>query len=179
MKGHVELSLFDGGYAGLQPVEGGIANLCLVVSKARFASLGRDWRRLVATTPHLADRLDGARALHAKPLAIAGMPYGYQAPAGETPVYRIGDQAAVIPSFTGDGMAMALRSARAAADAILAGRTAARYHADLATAFRAPMWLAHLVATLAATPMAQDFLVTISRAAPWLLGRIASGTRLG
>ena len=107
------------------------------------------------------------------------MPYGYQAPAGETPVYRIGDQAAVIPSFTGDGMAMALRSARAAADAILAGRTATRYHTDLANAFRAPMWRAHLVATLAATPMAQDFLVTISRAAPWLLGRIASGTRLG
>ena len=54
LEGHVELSLFDGGYAGLQPVEGGIANLCLVVSKARFASLGRDWRRLVATMPHLA-----------------------------------------------------------------------------------------------------------------------------
>src|SRR5262249_45064191 len=153
--------------------------LCLVVSRTRFASLGRDWRQLVAIMPLLADPLGGARALHARPLAIAGMPYGYQAPPLEKPLYRIGDQAAGIPSFTGDGMAMALRSARAAADAILAGRSAALYQAELANAFRAPMWLAQLFASMATTPVAQDFLVTIARTAPWLIGRIAAGTRLG
>src|SRR5664279_4429842 len=31
LAGHVELVLFRGGYAGLQPVEGGRANLCLLV----------------------------------------------------------------------------------------------------------------------------------------------------
>ena len=30
---HVEMTLFDGGYAGLEPVEGGRANLCLVVRR--------------------------------------------------------------------------------------------------------------------------------------------------
>ena len=60
LAGHVELVLFAGGYAGLQPVEDGIANLCLVVDRGRFAALGRDWRRLVAAVPHLARRLAGA-----------------------------------------------------------------------------------------------------------------------
>lgn len=123
LAGAVELALFDRGYAGLQLVEDGVANLCLVVSADRFAALGRDWRRLVAAVPALAGRLAGSAALHARPLAVAGMPYGHLATAdGDASVYRVGDQAAVIPSFTGDGMAIALHSARRAAEAVLAGR---------------------------------------------------------
>ena len=84
--------LFSGGYAGLQPVEGGIANQCLLVDRDRFAALGRDWRALVAGVPHLAGRLTGARVRHARPLAVAGMPYGWITDdAAWGPVYRLGD----------------------------------------------------------------------------------------
>ena len=59
-------------------------------------------------------------------------PMGTSMPAEEqASVYRVGDQAAVIPSFTGDGMAMALHSARLASDAILAGHPPAVYHREL------------------------------------------------
>ena len=37
----IEVILFEGGYAGLQLVEGGVANFCLLVSSDRFAALGR------------------------------------------------------------------------------------------------------------------------------------------
>ena len=180
LAGHVELALFAGGYAGLQLVEDGVANLCLVVSRDRHASLGRDWRRLVRAVPHLAARLADAQALHARPLAVAGMPYGWLAGGtAEAPVYRLGDQAAVIPSFTGDGMAMALRSARLAADAILAGEPAPEFQRALTAAFRGPVRLASLLAALARPPAAQQLLAATGRLAPWLLGRIAAGTRLG
>ncbi len=178
--GHVELALFRGGYAGLQLVEEGTANLCLVVDRDRFATLGRDWRRLVATVPHLALRLADAGLRRARPLAVAGMPYGWLAGDGpEVPVYRLGDQAAVIPSFTGDGMAMALRSARAATAAILAGRSPADYHRALAQAFRGPVRKAGLIAMLASTPPAQRMLAAAGSAAPWLIARLAAGTRIG
>ncbi len=179
LAGSVELTLFAGGYAGLQLVEDGMANLCLVVSRNRFASLGRDWRRLVAAVPHLTSRLSDARAVQTRPLAVAGMPYGWLAEGDAgAPVYRLGDQAAVIPSFTGDGMAMALRSARYAADAIAAGQSASDFQFALTQAFRRPVRLAGLLATLTQAPATQHLLAMAGRFAPGLLARIAAGTRL-
>lgn len=178
--GHVELALFAGGYAGLQLVEEDRANLCLLVSRARFAALGRDWRELVATVPHLALRLAGAQTLHAHPLAVAGMPYGWLSGGdGRAPVYRIGDQAAVIPSFTGDGMAMALRSTHVAAEAILAGRSAMTFQRMLETEFRRPMWRAGFLARLISAPRTHQLLVATGQLVPWLISRIVEGTRLG
>jgi flavin-dependent dehydrogenase len=178
--GHVELALFRGGYAGLQLVEDGVANLCLVVNRDRFTALGRDWRRLVASVPHLAMRLAGADARQPRPLAVAGMPYGWLAGEGPThPVYRLGDQAAVIPSFTGDGMAMALQSARVAADAVREGTLPSSYQRGLARTFRGPVRKAGFVAALAAPPLAQHLLAAAGNAAPWLVAKLAGATRLG
>lgn len=186
---HVELVLFDGGYAGLQPVEDGLANLCLLVTKARFAALGRDWRRLVAAVPHLARRLDGADPCWPRPLAVYKVPYGYlhdvdadaSADAAEgraAPVYRVGDQVAVIPSFTGDGMAIALRSAELAADAILAGRPAASFHREAVRVFAPPLRAAGLVAAAGGRPWSQAAVVAACRLAPGLLTAVARHTRI-
>jgi flavin-dependent dehydrogenase len=178
--GHVELALFRGGYAGLQLVEAGLANLCLVVSRGQFLACGRDWRRLVAAVPHLSRRLAGASVRGTRPVAVAGVPYGWLAEdMPGLPLYRLGDQAAVIPSFTGDGMAMALRSARAAAEAVRAGCPAADYQQALARSFRGPVRLAGFVVGCAATPTAQHLLAMSARAAPWLLTRLAAATRVG
>ena len=60
LAGFVEVVLFDGGYAGLQLVEGGVANLCLLVGRARFDAAGRTWPGLLAELarePHLGMRL--------------------------------------------------------------------------------------------------------------------------
>jgi flavin-dependent dehydrogenase len=179
LAGHVELVLFGGGYAGLQLVEDGVANLCLLVGKGRFAELGRDWRRLVLSVPHLARRLDGAEACWPRPLAIHGMPYGYLHEADDGGnVYRVGDQVAVIPSFTGDGMAMALHSGAAAARAILAGRPPAAFHLEVAEAFRRSVRLATLVSSAASRPWLQGAFAAVCRLAPGLMGVIASRTRV-
>ena len=63
------------------------------------------------------------RLLWPRPASIARVPYGYFCAdhAAADGLYRVGDQAAVIPSFTGEGVAIALRSARLAAAAVLAG----------------------------------------------------------
>ncbi len=153
LDGRVELMLFAGGYAGLQPVEGARANLCLLVRRDRFAAIGRDWPALLAAigaeTPLLAKRLDGALAEWPKPLTIAGLPFGLvmQAP-DESGLWRLGDQAAVIPSFSGDGMSIALHSARLAASAYLAGEPARLFQARLAADVRAQVsraaWLSRI-----------------------------------
>ena len=122
LDGHVEVILFAGGYAGLQMVEGRVANLCLLVRPRDVhrsgRMLGRAAGHLMAITPHLARRLDGAMSRLARPLSIYRVPYGFlhAATADErADVFRLGDQVGVIPSFSGDGIAIALHSAHAAA----------------------------------------------------------------
>ena len=81
LAGAIELILFPGGYAGLQCVEGGRAVLCIAVQRRRFQEAGGSWLGLLASiaaaTPHLGDVLAGATALLPRPLAVAGIPYGW------------------------------------------------------------------------------------------------------
>ena len=133
----MEVVLFRDGYAGLQLVEGGMANLCLLVERGRFDAAGQDWAALLddlgRDSTHLARRLDGAAMQGERPLSIFRVPYGYvHAGAEALPgVFRLGDQAAVIPSFCGDGMSIALHSAHLAARTVLRGGGAADYHAAM------------------------------------------------
>ncbi|MFL5338182.1 MAG: NAD(P)/FAD-dependent oxidoreductase [Geminicoccaceae bacterium] len=174
----VEVVLFEGGYAGLQHVEDGLANLCLLVTRRRFAELGRNWRRLLIWVPHLNLRLDGAVACWPRPLAISGVPFGFmQRNAEMAAVYRVGDQAAVIPSFTGDGMAMALRSGGRAAAAILAGEPPAVFQLRLARTFAPALRLATALARAGAVPTLQGPIVAFSQLLPGLLGYLALRTR--
>jgi len=145
-----ELMLYPGGYGGIQPVEGGIANLCCVVQQRHLIRMGRRWENYLAKMqehcPHLAMRLAGAEPLLARPIAVTHIPYGYIRPTTENGLYCIGDQAAVIPSFTGDGISIALHTARCAVAAYLAAEPAPLFQAKLRSALRLQMRFAEVAA---------------------------------
>jgi menaquinone-9 beta-reductase len=145
-----ELMLYPGGYGGIQPVEGGIANLCCVVQQRHLARAGHRWENFLAKMqrdcPHLAMRLAGAEPLLDKPIAITHIPYGYIRTTTENGLYCIGDQAAVIPSFTGDGISIALHTARCAVTAYLAAEPAPLFQAKLRSALRLQMRFAEFAA---------------------------------
>ena len=171
LRGRVELMLFAGGYAGLQPVEGGRANLCLLVRRDRFAALGRHWPALLAAigteTPALAARLAGATPEWTKPLTIAGLPYGLVVRQPERDrIWRLGDQAAVIPSFSGDGMSIALHSARLAASAYLSGQPAGAYQTRLAADIGAQVWRATWLSRIFVHRRPQHGLLAAARLLP-------------
>lgn len=145
-----ELMLYPGGYGGLQPVEGGLANLCCVVQKPYLARAGHQWEtfltRMQEDCPHLAMRLAGAEPLLARAIAITHIPYGYIRQTTDDGLYCIGDQAAVIPSFTGDGISIALHTARCATAAYLAAEPAPVFQAGLRSALLPQMRLAQFAA---------------------------------
>lgn len=184
LAGQIELVWFEGGYAGLQAVEGGLANLCLVLRSGSYRSVGRSWDCLLARLRHLAPHLDrrlrGAEPMALDPAAIAGMPYGYvHAERDELPgLYRVGDQFAVIASFTGEGMAIALRTGRLAAAALAAGSPASAYHASARAQLGPAVQRARRLASLAAHPVAQALLVQSCRVQPALLRVLAQCTRI-
>lgn len=182
--GHVELVLFRGGYIGLQSVEDSAVTLCAVVERDRFTAAGNSWQELLhqlsADCPHLDARLEGALALRERPQAVAGIPYGYlhRSASSDLPhLFRLGDQACVIPSCTGDGVAIALHSAAMAAEAWCAGLDAAAHHRRLAASLRQQMRLAGALHRLCLGP-AQSWIAALGQCAPVLLRQAAAWTRL-
>jgi flavin-dependent dehydrogenase len=133
LRGFIELFLFSGGYGGLSLVENGVANLCVVIRRSALRKIG-GWPELLAAIqneiPHIAQRLIGATALWERPLAVSSIPYGHLA-THLSGLWCVGDQAAVIPSFTGDGMSIALHSANLAVQMYLAGASADHYYKTL------------------------------------------------
>lgn len=141
----VALLPFRGGYAGLLPTaDPGGANLCVAL-RGSAGDAARDPAALVARVAAGSDLaaqlLRDAAPSWPRPLAIAGIPYGFRHRAGGKPagLFRLGDQLSVVPSFTGDGVAMALLSGLAAAEAIAAGRDDAAFHAAWRARSAAPM----------------------------------------
>lgn len=117
LSGAIEMHLFGGGYAGLVLQENGRANLCMAVRKSRLAKADGSPQRLVeqlaeSDTP-LARRLAPLLPLGTAD-AIGNVPYGWRATDTEPGLFRLGDQAGVIPSLAGEGMGIALASARLA-----------------------------------------------------------------
>ena len=179
LSGQIEVVLFDGGYAGLQLVEGGVANLCLLVSRERYAAAG-DWPALFADLlrePHLRARLGDAQALLDRPLTISGVPYGF-VHRGDDAAYRLGDQAGVIPSFSGDGMSIALHSAAVAARAVLGGADAAAYHRALRTDIAAQIARATWLQRLGWSRAGRAVLLAGLSLVPGAMARAAAWTRV-
>ncbi len=178
---HVDLVLFEGGYAGLQPVEGGRENLCLLVRRRRFAALGQRWENLLsaicAESPHLDARLRCAEACWARPLSLSAIPYGHVQRSVDG-LFRLGDQAAVIPSFSGDGMSIALHSAELAVQTYLAGRGADVFQRRLSRDVAGQVLLATGLSHALVRGPTQALLSATARLFPGMMAVIASYTRV-
>ena len=177
LDGLIELHLFDGGYAGLLRQEDGTTNLCLTVARARMAG-GREalFDALAAEAPLLAGRLDAARAGPWE--AVSGVPYGWRARSASTGCYRLGDQAAVIASLAGDGIAIALASGAAAARAFLAGESPDAYQRGFARAALRPVRVAETLRFMAARPARRRLMMGLA-GLPGVAGAAARLTRIG
>ncbi len=177
----VELVLFDGGYAGLQPVDDNRANLCLLVHQHQFEAAGRSWpsllARLIAQSPHLAKRLRGADGLTDRALAIAAIPYGYVAGNRDGP-WCLGDQMAVIPSFSGDGMSIALHSASMAVRFLLAGDSSGRYHAEMRRTLKRQISRATWLSRAMVSSESQRAAFWIAKLVPGAMSLVARQTRI-
>ena len=165
----IELHLFPGGYAGIVLQEGGSANICLALRKHALSEAGGDpWEVLQAVArdnPHFAWRM--AFAERQLPIdTIGAVPYGWIAQKTEEGMYRLGDQAAVIPSLAGEGMAIAVASGKAAARSYLTDEGAQQYQRDFAKRAARPVRVAGLLWQAAETSIGARAMTLASRFVP-------------
>jgi flavin-dependent dehydrogenase len=181
LKNRIELHLFDSGYAGIVLQEDGTANICLALRKSLLASAGGAPRelldRLARDNPRFAERMAFAPA--DLPVDTVGsVPYGFVARTTEGGIWRIGDQAAVIPSLAGEGMAIAMESGAAAARAWLAGDSAPTFQASFAAQAERPVRIAKLIWQIAEKPPGARLLAAVTSGAPALARAAMALTRI-
>lgn len=116
-----EIYSFPGGYGGLVQVEGGLSNLCFIVSAREARARGGDAekvvREVVMTNKRARWTLESARPRTGwLGAAIESFGRGEVAPAEG--LLAVGDAASFIDPFTGSGMLMALESGDLAARAV-------------------------------------------------------------
>lgn len=182
LAGVVQLVGYRGGYAGACTVEDGAVAVCWLADRVLMKETEGSWRRQLAwiggEAPLFGDLVSGARFLAPEPVAISAIPFGYlRRELIADSVYPVGDQLAVIPSYTGDGTSLALSSGLRAARAVLAGEGAGAYQRAqlrrVASQFR---WagLAHLAFKSRAM---REISVGALGVAPRLVAAIAELTR--
>jgi flavin-dependent dehydrogenase len=183
LSGRIELHLFDRGYCGVVLQENGTANLCLAVRKSLIAQYGGDPHRLLAGLgrghPHFALRLEPGWT-DARVDTIGAVPYGWATSRTEVGLFRLGDQAAVIPSLAGEGIDIALATGIGAARAWLAGGPAAApaFQAGFREQARPALEWAGRAWTLAENPALAGPALAAARFAPRLLTKLMEATRL-
>jgi flavin-dependent dehydrogenase len=183
LDGIVQLVSYRGGYIGACNIEDGAATICWLMDAGAMRSLSADWRthldHLTGQSSAIGDLLSGAQFLSERPAAVSGIPYGYRRHTAIAPnVYGVGDQLCVIPSFTGDGTALALASGLAAAHAVLEGKSAHDFQTAFLQRTRPQLRWAKLVdATFKSAP-ARALSVAATAALPPLARLMANLTRV-
>lgn len=179
----VELHLFDGGYAGLVRQEDGSGNLCVAVHKSRLDAADGDpaalLRALANDLPHLDERLayaDWSQQVD----AIGHVPYGWRTADSSSGLFRLGDQAGVIPSLAGEGMGLALASAEAAVAAWRrgGGDAAPVFQKRLAARMTRPFALANLVWRMGENPGTARLMTGAASLFPPLVRMMSQATRI-
>lgn len=179
--GAIELHLFPGGYVGIVLQEGGSANVCLAMRKSTLAEIGGSpdklFTWLARQSPDLAERLgDDWREVRGD--TIGAVPYGYICGETSPDLFRLGDQAAVIPSLAGEGISIALASGVSAARHYLEGSSALDYQRHFARKARKPVRLAGMAWHLAETRIGARAAITLANIAPSVIATFADLARI-
>jgi flavin-dependent dehydrogenase len=187
----IELFVFEGGYAGLGPVEGGRLNLALIASVGALKSSGGSPDRLLENrmlaNPLLAGRI-GGRSPSSPWKTVGPLRFGTRRPAAAGAIF-LGDAAGTTDPFSGEGMSNALAAAELALPFVLAAVAAGGLAPAAArawsrawrAAFSRATWRARLFGRLfqheRTALWAMSWLST--RAGASLLPRLIAATRTG
>ncbi len=179
--GAIELQLFDRGYCGLVLQEDGSGNLCMAVRKSRLAEADGDpltlFRQVASENPSFGARMAFAQTMPTVD-AISAVPYGWVARETVPGLFKLGDQAAVIPSLAGEGNGIALASGIIAAQIWGQGDSATDFQSRFAVQAARPIRIASLLWHLGERPAFGWIGTRLAALAPRLAGHLAGQTRI-
>ncbi len=114
----VELHNFEGGYCGVSKVEDDIINICYLTkyeSFKKYKDISNFQSNVLNKNPKLKAVLDNSELLFEKPLTISQISFETKKQV-ENHILMLGDTAGLIHPLCGNGMAMAIHSAKIASE---------------------------------------------------------------
>jgi len=117
----VSLHNFNGGYCGVSKVENDIINICYLADYATFKkykNIEEYQKNVLYKNKHLKSVFENSKLLFDKPLTISQLSFDKKEPV-ENHILMIGDSAGLIHPMCGNGMAMAIHSAKIASELLL------------------------------------------------------------
>ena len=116
----VGLHNFDGGYCGVSKVENDKINICYLADYKNFKdekNIADFQKNTLSKNPFLKNIFDNSTLIFDKPLTISQISFEDKKPV-ENHILMIGDTAGLIHPLCGNGMAMAIHSAKIASELI-------------------------------------------------------------
>ncbi len=110
----VALHNFEGGYCGVSQIENGSVNVCYLTSFKSFKAvgdIGRFQKEVLSKNLHLKRVFNEGKCLWNTPLSISQVSFEEKEPVKDH-IFMIGDSAGMIHPLAGNGMAMAIHSAK-------------------------------------------------------------------
>lgn len=117
----VALHNFDGGYCGVSQVENGDLNVCYISnykSFQQYKNIESFQQQVVYKNPHLKTIFENTVPVFEKPLTISQISFSNKTSV-EDHILMCGDAAGMIHPLCGNGMAMAIHSAKIASELII------------------------------------------------------------
>jgi flavin-dependent dehydrogenase len=183
----VGLHNFNGGYCGVSKVEDNKINICYLASYQSFKMFKNsiDYQeQIVVQNPYLKDVFIKSKLLFEKPLTISQISFEAKQPV-EQHILMIGDTAGLIHPLCGNGMAMAIHSAKIAAEVVndfLNERLTTResleetYTKQWNKTFKPRLKTGRVLAKILLKPKLTDFLCNIIIKVPFMLPFIIKKT---
>ena len=183
----VALHNFKGGYGGLSKTETGAVNFCYLASYESFKKekdISTFNENIVASNPFLNTFLENATPIFEEPLTIAQISF-HEKKVVANHIVMCGDSAGLIHPLCGNGMAMAIHSAKIAAEGIhkyLTNKNYSRsqfekdYESEWYKTFSQRLWVGRQLQSVLLNKQLSKLVINIATRSPLALRRLIKST---
>jgi flavin-dependent dehydrogenase len=183
----VGLHNFKGGYCGVSKVENNRINICYLADYETFKQykgIEEFQSKIVCKNPHLKAIFENSKLLFEKPLTISQISFEKK-DAVENHILMIGDTAGLIHPLCGNGMAMAIHSAKIVSELIieyLGNKINSRkeleekYSQEWSTNFKSRLKTGRVLSKILRMEKLASFLMQLLGILPFLLPKIIKRT---
>jgi len=183
----IALHNFAGGYCGISKIEDDKYNLCYLSRRAplkHYGDISTMEQEVLMKNPHLKSLFTNSQFIFKKPLVINEISFSKKQTV-EDHVLMSGDSAGLITPLCGNGMAMAIHSAKMLSEMIIDWFRALNptreslemsYKKSWQRIFAPRLWVGRNTQYLFGQPMMSSMAVQLMRNASWLSSRIIGKT---
>ena len=182
----VGLHNFKGGYCGVSKVENNLLNICYLTnfkSFKKYKNIEEFQEKVVSQNPHLKNILQNSTSVFEKPLTISQICFEKKKNI-ENHILMMGDTAGLIHPLCGNGMAMAIHSAKLASEQAVEFLTEKisrlemenNYSSNWNKNFKKRLWYGRILGSILEHSKLSETLTTLITYVPFLLPIIIKKT---